>query len=169
MLTTSCFKLKVLLADIQADTSPEPSPVKQLNVQTTQRSFLDTYAFAKMATENSDGTLVQSTSQPNQSYYLDDGVWVDLYDFNNTANFCIKALTTDVTPDINRDGIVDQEDVGQGRLARARTVEGADDRDPRDGVGSRHERRVNGGRHLRDDLEADEDGEDEHVEADQQR
>jgi hypothetical protein len=103
--------IKLLLTDSQADTGPGPFQVKQMDVQTTQRSFFDTYAFAKMAFEDSNGTPVQSTAQPNQSFYLDDGVWVDLYDFNDTANFCIKALTTDVTPDINRDGIVDQEDV----------------------------------------------------------
>jgi C1A family cysteine protease len=103
--------VKVLLTDSQTENRSEPTPVKNLYSQTAQRSFLDTYASTKMALENSNGTRVNSTAQPNQSYYLNDDVWIDLYDFDNSANFCIKALTTDVTPDINRDGIVDQEDV----------------------------------------------------------
>jgi len=38
-------------------------------------------------------TMVESSSLPGQSYYRDGGTWNDLYSFNNSANFCIKALT----------------------------------------------------------------------------
>ncbi len=38
-------------------------------------------------------TEVESSSQPGQSFYRDGSVWSDLYEFNNTANFCIKGLT----------------------------------------------------------------------------
>ncbi len=37
---------------------------------------------------------VISIAEPGQSYYYEDGVWKDLTDFNNTANFCIKGLTS---------------------------------------------------------------------------
>jgi C1A family cysteine protease len=39
-------------------------------------------------------TIVESASQPGQSYYRDGGEWLDLYDADSTANFCIKGLTT---------------------------------------------------------------------------
>ncbi|MCK4871886.1 MAG: hypothetical protein KAS72_04085, partial [Phycisphaerales bacterium] len=39
--------------------------------------------------------IVDSASNPGESYYRSGGVWLDLYDFNDTANFCIKALTVD--------------------------------------------------------------------------
>jgi C1A family cysteine protease len=38
------------------------------------------------------GVKVQSVSHPGESYYYENGVWHDLYDFDNTANFCIKGL-----------------------------------------------------------------------------
>jgi len=38
-------------------------------------------------------TTVVSASSPGQSYYLDGGDWLDLHDYNETANFCIKGLT----------------------------------------------------------------------------
>ena len=37
-------------------------------------------------------TIVESTASPGESYYRDGTAWVDLYDFDNTANFCIKGL-----------------------------------------------------------------------------
>ncbi len=40
----------------------------------------------------SDGTLVESASNPGESYYLNGSTWHDLYDLNDTANFCIKGL-----------------------------------------------------------------------------
>jgi len=52
-------------------------------------------------------TIVQSSANPGESYYFDGASWQDLYDYNfgitvwnGTANFCIKALTTDYPNDI---------------------------------------------------------------------
>ncbi|MBN2455615.1 MAG: hypothetical protein JXB29_03615 [Sedimentisphaerales bacterium] len=39
------------------------------------------------------GIVVESASGPGQSYYLSGSNWLDLYDYDQTANFCIKALT----------------------------------------------------------------------------
>jgi len=42
--------------------------------------------------------LVQSTASENQSFYLEDDIWLDFYDYEdpsgylNTGNFCIKAI-----------------------------------------------------------------------------
>ena len=36
-------------------------------------------------------TIVESSSQPGQSYYYESG-WIDVYGFDDTANFCIKGL-----------------------------------------------------------------------------
>lgn len=44
------------------------------------------------------GVLVESRSKRGQSFYFQDSQWYDLYDFDNTANFCIKALTNAWTP-----------------------------------------------------------------------
>jgi len=41
--------------------------------------------------------LVESSADPGQSYYRSGGNWYDLYNFNNTANFCIKALAVDMS------------------------------------------------------------------------
>ena len=43
-------------------------------------------------------TIVESTADPGESYYRSGGTWLDLQDFNDTANFCIKALTTEEPP-----------------------------------------------------------------------
>jgi hypothetical protein len=40
-------------------------------------------------------TWVESASSLGQSYYHSPTGWLDLYDFNNTANFCIKGLATE--------------------------------------------------------------------------
>jgi len=39
-----------------------------------------------------ESRVVVSASQPGQSYYKDGDVWHDLYDYDDSANFCIKAL-----------------------------------------------------------------------------
>jgi len=38
------------------------------------------------------GTRVESSSNPGESYYRNGSIWSDLYDFDDTANFCIKGL-----------------------------------------------------------------------------
>ena len=42
-------------------------------------------------------TIVESSSQPGQSYYFEDSQWRDIYDLDTTANFCIKGLATGFT------------------------------------------------------------------------
>jgi C1A family cysteine protease len=46
---------------------------------------------------------VESSASPGESYYWDGSSWIDLQSFNETANFCMKALTTEtglcVTPE----------------------------------------------------------------------
>lgn len=37
---------------------------------------------------------VKSASNPGESYYYDGVIWQDLYTWNNTANFCMKALVS---------------------------------------------------------------------------
>jgi len=39
---------------------------------------------------------VFSRSNPGESYYFEDGEWRDLYEWNNSANFCIKGLSRNV-------------------------------------------------------------------------
>ncbi|RKX18420.1 MAG: hypothetical protein DRP26_05265, partial [Candidatus Zixiibacteriota bacterium] len=44
--------------------------------------------------------IVESSANPGESYYRSDSEWLDLYDYedppwDHTANFCIKALTTE--------------------------------------------------------------------------
>ncbi|MCD4670296.1 MAG: hypothetical protein K8S14_07610, partial [Actinomycetia bacterium] len=41
--------------------------------------------------------IVESSANPGESFYRQGAVWHDLYELNNTANFCIKGLT--VAPD----------------------------------------------------------------------
>ncbi|MCK5301370.1 MAG: hypothetical protein KAJ21_05645, partial [Thermoplasmatales archaeon] len=38
------------------------------------------------------GTRVESSANPGESYYRNGSIWSDLYDFDDTANFCIKGL-----------------------------------------------------------------------------
>ena len=50
-------------------------------------------------------TIVESSSNPDESYYKSGSDWLDLYDYifednswNGTANFCIKGLTVNTAP-----------------------------------------------------------------------
>jgi hypothetical protein len=45
------------------------------------------------------GAVVPSSAKSGESYYLDGSSWVDLTTFNETANFCIKALGISYVPD----------------------------------------------------------------------
>ncbi len=54
-------------------------------------------------------TVVNSTANPGESFYFDGSAWRDLYyydfgniDWNGTANFCIKALTTTYTTNADK-------------------------------------------------------------------
>jgi hypothetical protein len=38
-------------------------------------------------------TQVESSAEPGQSYYREDGTWADLISFDPTGNFCMKGLT----------------------------------------------------------------------------
>lgn len=52
-------------------------------------------------------TIVESSANPEESYYKDGANWLDFYDYNdpsgfqNTGNFCIKALSVDGTSGTN--------------------------------------------------------------------
>jgi len=69
-------------------------------------------SLGKVASTSSSGTIVESTSQPGQSYYRSGSVWHDLYAFNNTANFCLKVLAIDTARlgDFNRNGTINLTD-----------------------------------------------------------
>jgi hypothetical protein len=58
-------------------------------------------------------TIVVSTAKPGQSFYFDGVNWTDLYSFNDSANFCIKALAIGeyVVGDFNNNGNADTNDL----------------------------------------------------------
>jgi len=59
------------------------------------------------------GIVVLSAAQRGQSYYYHGSEWLDLHDFDDTANFCIKALAADeyVIGDFDNNGRVDAADL----------------------------------------------------------
>jgi len=60
--------------------------------------------------------IVESRADPGQSYYYDGLAWQDLYYAGDTtANFCIKALTTEGTPTVGHasNGIPSRFSLGQ--------------------------------------------------------
>ena len=61
---------------------------------------------------DSMGAIVESSSQPGQSYYRSGSEWHDLYDFDSTANFCLKALAVDPARigDFTRNGNINLAD-----------------------------------------------------------
>jgi hypothetical protein len=63
--------------------------------------------------------VVESTSEPGQSFYLDDSSeWIDLTTYDETANFCIKVLTNIWNPgnsDLECSGSLTFNDVKTGR------------------------------------------------------
>jgi hypothetical protein len=62
----------------------------------------------------SERVIVESNAEPGESYYKEGSSWYDLYDYDftnpswdETANFCIKALTVEYTskiPDLSCEG-----------------------------------------------------------------
>lgn len=66
------------------------------------------------------GVIVESESKLGQSFYFEDSAWHDLYNFDETANFCIKALTnawTPTTPDLECNGDLSWTGVGPRETA----------------------------------------------------
>jgi hypothetical protein len=51
--------------------------------------------------------VVESASEPGQSYYLEGDQWLDLHDQDSTANFCIKGLTVNSATGIQESGPAD--------------------------------------------------------------
>ncbi len=79
----------------------------------------------KMQLEAGQAALVPSTSQPGQSYYRSGSGWLDLYEFDNSANFCIKALAVSIDADLNQDAVTDVADFAV--LASAWKTKAGDD------------------------------------------
>jgi len=46
-------------------------------------------------------TIVESSAEPGESYYRNGSTWLDLNDFDTTANFCIKGLATETGMGVN--------------------------------------------------------------------
>jgi hypothetical protein len=72
-----------------------------LELNTGGHAFDRTSEVPVLLVEKSYSTIVNSTANPGESYYYEDGEWKDLYDFSDapwpsgTANFCIKAIAVD--------------------------------------------------------------------------
>ena len=76
----------------------------------------DFNTLGKTQLSSEEGITVESISYPQQSFYRTGSTWLDLYDFNDTANFCIKALTVDIVAqsgDFEPDGDVDMDDLAR--------------------------------------------------------
>jgi len=73
-------------------------------------------------------TVVESSANPNESYYFDGSQWQDLYDYkftnsewDGTANFCIKGLTNPwipTTPDLSYEGDLNWNGVKAGSTVK---------------------------------------------------
>lgn len=106
-------EIKVLLDEPSTPAGwPPPSTGEQFPIDPQSLSNFDYWGLGKTYLEGSSGIVVHSTSHPGESYYLSGPTWLDLYEFDNTANFCIKALAVGgigIT-DFNQDGITDSAD-----------------------------------------------------------
>ncbi|GAF93526.1 unnamed protein product, partial [marine sediment metagenome] len=77
----------------KTDLSEQPVPVEP------QEAWVEEFReLGKMDLTASPGIFVKSASAPGQSFYKRWGAWHDLYNYNNTANFCIKALSSEIGP-----------------------------------------------------------------------
>ena len=79
----------------RTDLSEQPVPVEP------QEAWVEEFReLGKMDLTASAGIFVESASAPGQSYYRNASIWLDLYYyyFDNTANFCIKALANEIGP-----------------------------------------------------------------------
>ncbi|MHC4088247.1 MAG: lectin like domain-containing protein [Planctomycetota bacterium] len=75
----------------------EPVPVEPEEFRDWETDYARLY---KMNLEDSPGVLVESASNPGESYYYQSGSWQDLYTYDSSANFCIKALAVEAGPRI---------------------------------------------------------------------
>jgi len=84
-------------------------------------------------------TIVKSAAEPDESFYRKGDAWLDLYDYqfsdptwDETANFCIKALSTIVPPlEIHfPDGLPEYVDPGQETPITVEIVPGWEEYDP---------------------------------------
>ncbi len=56
-------------------------------------SYLEDMGKMNLGALDGAEVTVTSSATTNESFYWDNGLWVDLTTFDSTANFCIKALT----------------------------------------------------------------------------
>ncbi len=54
-------------------------------------------------------TSVISSAQAGESFYFENSQWVDMQNFDTTANFCIKALTNDYTIPVGIENVNKQD------------------------------------------------------------
>jgi len=99
-------EVKVLLDDPPVTNDPAIPPFGPRS----DMSIAGFSALGKMAVTEGDGALVISSSRPGQSYYYDGSEYRDLYDFDSTANFCIKALAMSLNTDLNGDAATNLAD-----------------------------------------------------------
>jgi hypothetical protein len=89
------------------DTTKPPRPEEFID--------FDFNTLGKTQLSSTEGIIVESVSYPQQSFYRTGSAWLDLYDFNDTANFCIKGLAVDIIVvqpgDFEPDGDVDIDDL----------------------------------------------------------
>ena len=66
-----------------------------------------------------NGVVVKSVSHPGESYFKSGSVWIDLYEFNETANFCIKSLVI-AEPDLECNGSIYLTKIQPGSTVEAK-------------------------------------------------
>ena len=80
--------------DLDVPVSLEPGQKFYVAVKLSQGGHaFDRTSNVPVLLGSSSRVTVKSKAQKGESYYLKDGAWVDLNSFNESANFCIKALT----------------------------------------------------------------------------